>query len=80
MLSRIKIVPGSEFRRAFQETRALGFPAAVKLIDRPLEITLARTWASLSWWERIKLGGYIMLADLDVTDEEIEKMKQSDGA
>ena len=38
-----------------QESKRLKHKALVKLIDRPVAITVARMWASLTSWERVKL-------------------------
>ena len=42
------VAPGEEFRAAFAAARSIG--CFVVLGDRPISITLSRTWASLSLW------------------------------
>ncbi|EDV24942.1 uncharacterized protein TRIADDRAFT_56378 [Trichoplax adhaerens] len=46
--------------------------------DRPIEITMKRTVASLSIWQRIKLVYNLITSDKNITKEEIEKMKDQD--
>jgi len=53
--------------------------ARIVLGDRPIEITLKRTWASLSTWEKLKLG-YVLLTESwsEITEEDVERIKNSD--
>ncbi|RZC65574.1 hypothetical protein C5167_009266 [Papaver somniferum] len=50
--SELEVFPGSEFRVAFEEARKYG--GKVILGDRPVNITLRRTWASMTMWHKIK--------------------------
>ncbi|XP_065875271.1 uncharacterized protein [Euphorbia lathyris] len=50
---KLEVFPGSEFRVAFEEARAYG--GKVILGDRPVQITLRRTWARMPLWHKIKL-------------------------
>lgn len=53
------MAPGGEFRRAYKE--AANVPGCVvQLGDRPIEITLRRAFASLSWWQSIKFACYVI--------------------
>lgn len=53
------MAPGGEFRRAVKE--AMHVPnCMVYLADRPIEITLRRALASLSWWQLIKLSVHLL--------------------
>jgi pheromone shutdown-related protein TraB len=73
----INVMPGAEFKAAFLEARNVG--ARVILGDRPVEVTLKRTWAALSTWERIKFVVHLLMASgLDITEEEIEKLRNLD--
>jgi len=72
----LKVVPGVEFRRAYETSVKIG--SKVVLGDRPIGITLSRAWGALTLWETIKLIYAIVFEKLDVTAEDIERMKQSD--
>lgn len=65
---------------AVQEAKEVG--AAVVLGDRPLGITIARVWRSLSLWEKWKLSFSLLWTgftlDNDELDKELERMKGSD--
>ncbi|XWS68504.1 hypothetical protein CRYUN_Cryun04dG0096300 [Craigia yunnanensis] len=51
--SRLEVVPGSEFRVAYEE--AMKYGGKVILGDRPVHITLRRTWAKMPLWHKTKL-------------------------
>lgn len=52
------VKPGAELLEAVAAARDVG--AEVVLADRDINVTLKRTWASLSWWKRSKvLAGII---------------------
>ncbi|EEB15721.1 conserved hypothetical protein [Pediculus humanus corporis] len=58
------MAPGGEFRRAYKE--AVNVPGCVvHLGDRPIEITLRRAFASLSWWQSIKFAFYVIFKDIE---------------
>ncbi|RDD46869.1 TraB domain-containing protein [Trichoplax sp. H2] len=60
-------------------SQALQVPGCkMHLGDRPIEITMKRTVASLSIWQRIKLVYNLITSDKNITKEEIEKMKDQD--
>ncbi|WCJ37602.1 TraB family protein [Euphorbia peplus] len=50
---KLEVFPGSEFRVAFEEARSYG--GKVILGDRPVQITLRRTWAKMPLWHKTKL-------------------------
>jgi len=78
VMKHLHVMPGGEFRAAAQEARKLG--ALVILGDRPIEITLRRTWQNLSLMAKLKLL-YLLLMDkssLDLREEHIEMIKDSD--
>ncbi|KAG6657820.1 hypothetical protein CIPAW_04G117500 [Carya illinoinensis] len=51
--SKLEVFPGSEFRVAYEE--AMKYGGRVILGDRPVQITLRRTWAKMPLWHKIKL-------------------------
>jgi pheromone shutdown protein TraB len=72
-----KVAPGEEFRRAYQTGQKIG--AKLVLGDRPIQITLKRTWNSLSFFEKLKLIYFIIKeSSLSITANDIESMKNSD--
>ncbi|KAL6067258.1 TraB domain-containing protein [Balamuthia mandrillaris] len=77
VMDKIKVTPGAEFKAAAEEGSKVG--ARIVLGDRPIEITLQRTWRGLSKWEKLKLM-YLLLKDssLDITEEDVERLKNSD--
>ena len=55
--------------------------ADVWLADRDIRTTLSRAWHSMGWWTRIKLLSQLLVSmgqTEDITEEEIERMKQQD--
>ncbi|KAL2938088.1 hypothetical protein RDABS01_021537, partial [Bienertia sinuspersici] len=50
---KLEVLPGSEFRVAFEE--ALKNGSKVILGDRPVQVTLRRTWGKMPLWHKIKL-------------------------
>ncbi|KAI8558306.1 hypothetical protein RHMOL_Rhmol04G0081000 [Rhododendron molle] len=53
--SKLEVCPGSEFRVACEEALKYDDNVQVKLGDRPVEITLRRTWAKMPLWHKTKL-------------------------
>ncbi|KAJ4730001.1 TraB domain-containing protein [Melia azedarach] len=51
--SKLEVFPGSEFRVAFEE--AMKYGGKVILGDRPVQVTLRRTWGKMPLWHKIKL-------------------------
>nr|KYP50342.1 Uncharacterized protein MJ1365 family [Cajanus cajan] len=47
------VIPGSEFRVAYEE--AIKYGGRVTLGDRPIQITLRRTWSKMPLWHKTKL-------------------------
>jgi flagellar hook-basal body complex protein FliE len=65
---KLEVIPGSEFRIAYEEALKCG--ASVVLGDRPVEVTLKRTWGKLSLWHKTHfivsaLTGFFYLPSLD---------------
>ncbi|EFH55644.1 hypothetical protein ARALYDRAFT_344992 [Arabidopsis lyrata subsp. lyrata] len=50
---KLEVFPGAEFRVAFEEANKYG--GAVFPGDRPVQITLQRTWGKMPLWHKIKL-------------------------
>ncbi len=75
---RFGIEPGAEMRAAIAQARDRG--ARLELIDRDIQISLKRTWASLGFWQRAKvmtqLTGSIFVGN-DLDEEDIEKLRDS---
>ncbi|CAI6012539.1 unnamed protein product [Closterium sp. NIES-65] len=79
--ARMEVCPGAEFRAAYEEAVACG--AVVKLGDRPVQVTLRRTWAMMSRWHRVKLVAMLLLQALWLPskaelDHLVEELKSSD--
>ncbi|GAB4818872.1 hypothetical protein N2152v2_005918 [Parachlorella kessleri] len=77
----LRIVPGAEFRAAMRAAHEVG--AKVALGDRPISITLARTWHALSLREKLSLVTSMLWTGLapanpDKLKEDIEHMKETD--
>ncbi|KAG5889598.1 hypothetical protein JTB14_024019 [Gonioctena quinquepunctata] len=71
------MAPGGEFRVAYKE--ALKLPdCGIHLGDRPINITLQRALAKLSWFQTIKLAWHLLTSRDPVSAEEIEKCKNRD--
>ncbi len=75
---KLSVAPGLEFRAAYEA--ALEVPDCRLLLgDRPVQITLKRTWAALGLYEKLKLiAGLIRASWTGVTDKEIEALKDND--
>ncbi|EXC23135.1 hypothetical protein L484_018266 [Morus notabilis] len=51
--NKLEVFPGSEFRVAYEE--AMKYGGRVILGDRPVQVTLRRTWGKMPLWHKIKL-------------------------
>ncbi|XP_019448952.1 PREDICTED: traB domain-containing protein-like isoform X1 [Lupinus angustifolius] len=51
--SQLEVFPGSEFRVAYEE--AMKYGGRVILGDRPVQVTLRRTWSKMPLWHKTKL-------------------------
>ncbi|KAG8086017.1 hypothetical protein GUJ93_ZPchr0010g9021 [Zizania palustris] len=71
--SQLDVLPGAEFRVAFEE--AMSYGGKVILGDRPVQITLRRTWGRMSLWHRTKFLYYIVFQSIFLpSPEELNKM------
>jgi len=76
---KMDVMPGAEMLKAVETAEAVG--AGVWLADREIRTTLSRAWHSMGWWTRIKLMSQVLVSMSeveDITEEEIERMKQQD--
>ncbi|KAL3322746.1 hypothetical protein AABB24_040040, partial [Solanum stoloniferum] len=51
--TKLEVFPGAEFRVAYEE--AMKYGGKVILGDRPVQVTLRRTWAKMPLWHKTKL-------------------------
>lgn len=71
--------PGQEMLTAIETGTSSG--AAIHLADREIRITLSRAWRVMSFWAKNKLLFQLLLSATnidDISEAEIEKMKQED--
>jgi pheromone shutdown-related protein TraB len=76
---KLGVKPGDEMRAAIDEAEANGIE--VVLIDRNVQLTLARTWRRLTFWEKMKLLYASLVAIFeaeDLQENDIEKLKEKD--
>ena len=79
MGKQLGIKPGAEMMKAVEICQTKKIPFF--LIDREVNITIQRTWNSLSLWEKIKLMGQLVGSIVftpKIDEKEIEKMKEKD--
>ncbi|GAQ88178.1 hypothetical protein KFL_004060130 [Klebsormidium nitens] len=79
--SRLTVLPGEEFRIAYEEALACG--ASIKLGDRPIQVTLQRTWGQMPAWHKFKLLWQMLvqassLPDADELAATMEDLKDTD--
>ena len=76
---KFNITPGEEMLRAIAKAEEIG--AEIILADREIRVTLLRTWRKMGFWSKMKVLPDILLslfATDEITEEEIEKLKQHD--
>merc|ERR1719445_1318923 len=71
------MAPGGEFRTAYQEANKVA-GCILQLGDRPINITLKRAIASLSWWQKLRLAFNILTNKDPITKEDVEQCKNKD--
>lgn len=81
--ARLEVIPGKEFQVAYEEGRKLTPPAKIVLADRPVHVTIARMWAGLSGWEKMRLCWSILRDTLQLPSSEelselVESLKHTD--
>ena len=77
---KLGVKPGSELVEAIKAAEDVD--AELVLVDRDIQATLKRTWANLSWWNKMKLltalsGGFG--GDEEITEEDLENLKDRDN-
>ncbi|CAH8368111.1 unnamed protein product [Eruca vesicaria subsp. sativa] len=71
--SQLEVFPGTEFRVAYEE--ALKYGGSVILGDRPVQITLKRTWAKMPLWHKVKFIYSLMFQAVFLpSSEELDRM------
>ncbi|CAN1220312.1 TraB domain-containing protein [Linum perenne] len=71
--SKLEVFPGSEFRVAYEEAKKYG--ATVILGDRPVQVTLRRTWLKMPLWHKTKLLYSLLFQAVFLSSpEELKKM------
>ncbi|KAI9177122.1 hypothetical protein LWI28_011344 [Acer negundo] len=71
--SKLEVFPGLEFRVAFEE--AMKYGGKVILGDRPVDITLRRTWGKMPLWHKTKLlYSFIFQAFFLPSSEDLNRM------
>lgn len=77
--SKLDVKPGQEMIQAIDSAKEVD--AKIHLADRDIRATLSRTWRSMGLWSKVKLIFQLLLsmgeAD-EITEEDVEKMKQQD--
>jgi len=80
MADKFGIKPGEEMLQAIEKAEAVG--AHLVLADRDIRTTLTRTWRKIRFTSKLRLlfeaPLSFFMAD-DITEEEIEELKQKDG-
>ncbi|KAL5147979.1 TraB domain-containing protein [Glycine soja] len=79
--SKLEVFPGSEFRVAYEE--AIKYGGRVILGDRPVQITLRRTWSKMPLWHKTKflyslLFQAVFLSNADDLNKMLNEMDDSD--
>ncbi len=77
---KLEVKPGEEMLKAIEGADAIH--ARIHLADRDIRITLSRTWRIMGLWDKMKVLFQMILSFVggidEITQEEIEKMKQAD--
>uniref|UniRef100_A0A368UI35 TraB family protein n=1 Tax=Glycine max TaxID=3847 RepID=A0A368UI35_SOYBN len=78
---KLEVFPGSEFRVAYEE--AIKYGGRVILGDRPVQITLRRTWSKMPLWHKTKflyslLFQAVFLSNADDLNKMLNEMDDSD--
>ncbi len=76
---KLEVSPGQEMIQAMESANAVG--AKVHMADRDIRTTLSRTWRSMGLWGKTKLIFQLLLsmgAVDEISEEDVEKMKQQD--
>lgn len=77
---KFNINPGEEMLRAIAKAESTG--ARIVLADREIRVTLLRTWRMMRFWTRLTFLSEMILSLFiteDITEEDIEKLKEHDA-
>nr|DAD23264.1 TPA_asm: hypothetical protein HUJ06_024727 [Nelumbo nucifera] len=76
--NKLEVFPGAEFRVAFEEARKYG--GKVILGDRPVNITLRRTWEKMTLWHKVKFlcCAFFQTIFLPSSEDLNKKLKEMD--
>jgi len=77
---KLGVRPGAEMLAAIEHAERVG--ARLVLADRDIQATLKRTWAALSPWDCLQLGGALvgsLFAKGEITKEQVEALKDRDN-
>ncbi|CAD7697593.1 unnamed protein product [Ostreobium quekettii] len=80
--SEMEVVPGEEFRVAHEEAKRID--AKIMLGDRPVPVTIARMWSSLSCWQKIRLCFHLLITGISLPSAEdmnklLEELAETDA-
>jgi pheromone shutdown-related protein TraB len=73
------ITPGEEMLKAIDQAEMMG--AELVLADREIRITLLRAWRLMGFFSKVRFAAELVMSlfsDEEITEEEIEKLKQKD--
>jgi pheromone shutdown-related protein TraB len=73
---KVGVRPGAELLAAVEASKDVG--AELVLADRDIQATLKRTWASVSFWNKLRLGGSLVAAPFameEISEAQIEGLK-----
>lgn len=77
---KLDVTPGEEMIKAIEIGEAEG--AEIHLADRDIRVTLSRTWRIMGLWNKLRISFQMLLSVAggmdEISEEEIEKMKQED--
>lgn len=76
---KFEIKPGQEMIEALDASEQSG--ASIVPADREIQITLTRVWRNMGLWEKLKLMFQLIMSmgsSQEITEDEIEQMKQED--
>ncbi len=77
---KLGVQPGAEMAEAARLAESTG--ARLELVDRDIQITLKRAWASLGWKDRLKMAFHLtgsLFVDEEIDEETIEKLKKEEN-
>ncbi len=77
--AKLDVQPGQEMIQAINSAKEIG--AVIHLADRDIRVTLARVWRRMGLFNKLKLIFQLLLSmgEVDeISEEDIEKMKQKD--